>query len=42
MVRFKPIHRGLKMLPVDFDRQIVPGTFEYALRYLIDHELNLS
>ena len=22
MPRFKPIHKGLKLLPVDFDRQI--------------------
>lgn len=42
MARFKSIHLGLKMLPVDFDRQIVPGTFEHARCYLIDHELDLS
>lgn len=42
MARFKPIHRGLKLLPVDFDRQIVPGTFEHARCYLIDHALDLS
>lgn len=42
MPRFKPIHRGLKMLPVDFDRQIAPGSFEHALCHLIDHELDLS
>ncbi len=42
MPRFKPIHKGLKLLPVDFDRQIQPGTFEYALRHLVDHELDLA
>lgn len=31
-----------KFLPVSFDKQILPGTFEYSLTYLIDHELNLS
>jgi transposase len=42
MPRYKPIHKGMKLLPVDFDRQIQPGSFEYALCYLIDHELDLS
>ncbi len=31
-----------KMIPVAFDRQILPGSFEYSLSYLIDHELDLS
>ena len=42
MARFKPIHKGLKLLPVDFDRQIIPGSFEYALCHLVDRELDLS
>jgi len=42
MARFKPIHKDLKLLPVDFDRQVIPGSFEYALCYLVDHGLNLS
>ena len=42
MARFKPIHKGLKLLPVDFDRQVIPGSFEYALCHLVDHELDLS
>ena len=42
MGRFKPVHKGLKLLPVDFERQLLPGTFEHALSYLIDHELDLS
>jgi transposase len=42
MARFKPIHKGLKLLPVDFDRQIIPGSFEYALCHLVDSELDLS
>ena len=25
-----------------FDRQILPGTFEYSLHYLIDNEIDLS
>jgi len=42
MARFKPIHKGLKLIPVDFDRQVIPGSFEHALCYLVDHELDLS
>jgi len=42
MARFKPIHKGLKLLPVDFDRQVIPGSFEHALCHLVDHELDLS
>ena len=42
MARFKPIHKGLELLPVDFDRQVIPGSFEYALCHLVDHELDLS
>ncbi len=42
MPRYKPVHKGLKLLPVDFDKQIQPGSFEFALCYLIDHELDLS
>ena len=42
MVRYKPMHQGLKLLALDFDRQILPGTFEYALRHLVDNELDLE
>ncbi|MDA3877229.1 MAG: IS1182 family transposase [Halothiobacillus sp.] len=42
MPRYKPIHKGLKLLPVDFERQVQPGSFEHALCYLVDHELDLS
>jgi len=31
-----------KFIPVHFDKQILPGTFEYTLHYLIDNELDLS
>jgi hypothetical protein len=27
-----------KFIPIHFDRQILPGTFEYSLHYLIDNE----
>jgi len=42
MARYKSTHKGLKLLPVDFDRQVLPGSFEHALYYLVDHELDLA
>lgn len=29
-------------MPISFERQILPGTFEYTLSYLIDHKVDLS
>ena len=31
-----------KLLPINFSEQILPGTFEHTLRYLIDEQLDLS
>lgn len=43
MARYKEYdYDQMKMIPVSFDRQILPGSFEYSLAYLIDHELELS
>jgi transposase len=43
MARFKHYDYGqTKMLPVSFDRQILPGTFEHTLNHLIDEEIDLS
>ncbi len=43
MPRYKDYdYRQSKILPVSFDRQILPGTFEDSLTYLIEHELDLS
>lgn len=33
--------RKTVMLPVDFEQQILPGTFEYSLHDLVDNELDL-
>ena len=33
-------YRQTKMIPLSFDRQILPGSFEYTLSYLVDHELS--
>jgi len=30
------------LLPVFFDRQILPGTFEYSLNHMIDNEVDLK
>lgn len=35
-------YRQNKMLPVNFDEQILPGSFEYTVCYLVEHELDLS
>jgi hypothetical protein len=31
-----------KFIPISFDKQILPGTFEYTIHYLIDNEIDLS
>jgi transposase len=31
-----------KFIPIHFDKQILPRTFEYSLHYLIDNEIDLS
>ena len=42
MARFKDYNYDQDKLPVRFDRQILPGSFEYNLSYLVEHELDLS
>ncbi len=42
MARLKPIHKGLKRLPVDFEQQIISGSFEYWLCHQVEHDLDLS
>jgi transposase len=40
---FKSADYGLKFVAVDFSCQVLPGSFEHALCYLIDHgEIDLS
>ncbi len=31
-----------KFIPINFDKQILPGTFEHTLHYLIDNEIDPS
>ena len=42
MPRFKPVDYSPKLIPVDFAQQVLPGSFEHALCYLVDRELDLS
>jgi hypothetical protein len=42
MARYKNIDTSPRFLAVDLQRQLLPGTFEYALNHLLDHELDLS
>lgn len=43
MARYKDYcYEQSKFIPVSFDKQILPGTFEHTLSYLIEHELDLS
>jgi transposase/IS5 family transposase len=42
MPRYKPVERNGLFIPVVLDEQIQPGTFEFALRHLVDEELDLS
>jgi transposase len=43
MARYKHYNYDqLKLLPISFSRQILPGTFEFTLSHIIDHELDLS
>lgn len=42
MARYKPQERNGLLLPVVLSDQIVPGSFAFALDYLVDHELDLS
>ncbi|MFZ6749935.1 hypothetical protein [Undibacterium sp. Ren11W] len=42
MARYKIIDHNPKFIPVVLDAQLMAGSFEYALDYLIDNELDLS
>jgi hypothetical protein len=43
MARYKDYsYEQGKLIPISFAQQIIPGTFEFALNYIIDNELDLS
>src|SRR6185503_5328927 len=43
MARYKPYDYGqMKLLPVSFEQQILPGSFEHTLNELIDTEVDMT
>ena len=43
MAKYKKYsYEQARFIPIHFDKQIIPGTFEYTLSYLIDNEIDLS
>ena len=42
MPNFKPLDYSPRFLAVDLSHQLVPGTFEYALHHLLEHEIDLT
>jgi hypothetical protein len=43
MARYKDVQCDQdKFIPASFRKQILPGTFEYTLSYLVDNEFDLS
>ena len=42
MARYRPQERHSLQLPVVLSEQLIPGSFAFALDYLVDHEFDLS
>jgi len=43
MARYKDYsYNQSKLLPINFSHQILPGSFECTVNYLVDNELDLS
>lgn len=43
MARYKHYsYKQAQFIPLHFEHQIIPGSFEYALNYIVDNELDLS
>lgn len=43
MARYKDYdYNQTKLIPIAFSEQILPGTFEYTLNYLVDNEVDLA
>ena len=43
MARYKPANYDqMELIPVSFDEQIIAGTFEHTLSFLIDNKIDLS
>ena len=42
MARYKAIDTSPRFLAVDLERLLLPGSFGYAVHYLLEHEFDLS
>jgi transposase len=42
VARYKPIFRGMRLIPLSLEDQIEPGAFEFTLNQLVDKELDFS
>lgn len=42
MARYKAIDTSPRFLAVDLEKQLMPGSFEYAVHHLLNHEFDLS
>ena len=43
MPRYKPVDYAQgQFIPIQFERQILPGSFEYALSYVVDHKIDFT
>ena len=43
MARYKQVHYEQdKLIPIRFSSQILPGTFDYTLNYLVDNVVDVS
>ena len=42
MARYKHIDTSPRLIAVDLQQQLLPGTIEYALNHLLDHQIDLS
>ncbi|MEY4592707.1 MAG: hypothetical protein RIR18_1602 [Pseudomonadota bacterium] len=42
MARYKAIDTSPRFLAVDLEKQLLPGSFEYAVHHLLDQEFDLS
>ena len=43
MARYKPYdYNQMNMIPVSLDKQLVPGTLEYAIHHIVEEHLDLS
>ena len=43
MPRYKPVNYAQgQFISIQFDHQIQPGSFEYALNYIVDHKLDFT